>query len=290
MSASIPRGVRGAGARARVRLCAHADRAQPVHALVRSSATTAAQLPQLLPHHDLWHVAAAPFWIAGLLGRRAGTRLALWAAGAWPWNCLAPDRLVSGCRASAQSTTADWVVEGAHMAERCGLFVIIALGESILITGASFAESRLDPRDLSPHSLVAFVGSVAMWTVYFNIGAERSSAAIANVRRSRRARAQRLYLSAYPDRRRHHCRCRRATSSCCIIPDGHDGHTGMATAARDPRRPCALSDRQHAVQAAVGDQHAAVASGRVLRSLALLVPAVGDHDPAWCCRPARPRS
>jgi low temperature requirement protein LtrA len=34
----------------------------------------------------------------------------------------------------------DWVIEGGHLAERCGLFVIIALGESILVTGATFAD------------------------------------------------------------------------------------------------------------------------------------------------------
>ena len=37
-------------------------------------------------------------------------------------------------------TTAAGMVEGGHMAERCGLFIIIALGESILITGATFAD------------------------------------------------------------------------------------------------------------------------------------------------------
>jgi low temperature requirement protein LtrA len=43
-----------------------------------------------------------------------------------------------------RSATTDWAVEGGHMAERCGLFVIIALGESVLVTGATFAGPRLD--------------------------------------------------------------------------------------------------------------------------------------------------
>ena len=38
-----------------------------------------------------------------------------------------------------RSNTTDWKVDGAHMAERCALFVMIALGESILVTGATAA-------------------------------------------------------------------------------------------------------------------------------------------------------
>ena len=38
-----------------------------------------------------------------------------------------------------RSSTTDWDVDGHHLAERCALFVIIALGESILVTGATFA-------------------------------------------------------------------------------------------------------------------------------------------------------
>ena len=64
------------------------------------------------------------------------------------------------------------------MAERCGLFVIIALGKSILVTGATFAKLAWTPTTLAAF-VVAFVGSVAMWAVYFNIGAERSSRLIA---------------------------------------------------------------------------------------------------------------
>jgi low temperature requirement protein LtrA len=64
------------------------------------------------------------------------------------------------------------------MAERCALFVIIALGESILIIGATFAEQSWAPLALAAFA-VAFVGSIAMWAVYFNIGAERGSRQIA---------------------------------------------------------------------------------------------------------------
>ena len=70
------------------------------------------------------------------------------------------------------------------MAERCGLFIIIALGESILVTGATFGELTWTPDNVAAF-VVAFVGSVAMWWIYFNIGAEAAPNCIAAVRRSR---------------------------------------------------------------------------------------------------------
>jgi low temperature requirement protein LtrA len=139
-----------------------------------------------LKHHDasnyrnfqrivLWLGAAAPFWIAGAFVDPA-TRLGLWAL-ALAIEYVSPLAYfwVPGL---GRSTTSDWRVEGAHMAERCGLFIIIALGESILITGATFAELAWNAGTVAAFA-VSFVGSVAMWVVYFNIGAERSSQQIA---------------------------------------------------------------------------------------------------------------
>jgi low temperature requirement protein LtrA len=65
--------------------------------------------------------------------------------------------------------TAEWDVEGGHMAERCGLFIIIALGESILATGATYADLIWSGETIAGF-VAAFVGSVAMWWIYFNIG------------------------------------------------------------------------------------------------------------------------
>ena len=65
------------------------------------------------------------------------------------------------------------------MAERCGLFVIIALGESVLVTGATFAGLSWTAEHIGAF-LVAFTSSVAMWVIYFNIGAERASRQIAS--------------------------------------------------------------------------------------------------------------
>ena len=78
-----------------------------------------------------------------------------------------------------RSGTTDWRVDGAHMAERCALFVIIALGESILVTGSTAAALPATTASCA-RSSSRFVGSVAMWWIYFNIGAERGSHQIAH--------------------------------------------------------------------------------------------------------------
>ena len=120
---------------------------------------------------SIWHVVCVPLWLAGALAD-GPLRMALWGA-AVAIETAGP---IFGfwCPMLGRSTTADWKIEGAHMAERCGLFIIIALGESILITGQTFAGLTWNAATIGAFA-VAFVGSVTMWMVYFNIGAERSS-------------------------------------------------------------------------------------------------------------------
>ena len=38
--------------------------------------------------------------------------------------------------------TSDWTIEGGHFAERCQAFILIALGESIVIIGATLSGGR----------------------------------------------------------------------------------------------------------------------------------------------------
>jgi low temperature requirement protein LtrA len=118
-----------------------------------------------------WLLVSSMFWIAGGLSE-GDQRTALWIV-ALAIEYVAPfvGFVVPGL---GRSTTADWRVDGAHMAERCALFVIIALGESILVTGATAASLPATAANVCAF-VVAFVGSVAMWWIYFNIGAERGS-------------------------------------------------------------------------------------------------------------------
>ena len=54
------------------------------------------------------------------------------------------------------------------MAERCGFFIIIALGESILITGVTLSKLLWNVETLLAF-LISFMGTVAMWWIYFEI-------------------------------------------------------------------------------------------------------------------------
>jgi low temperature requirement protein LtrA len=118
-----------------------------------------------------WQVVAGVFWLWG--GWAGGdTQVIAWTS-ALIIDCLGP-LLYYYVPGLGASSTADWKVDGAHMAERCALFVIIALGESILVTGATAASLPATTAAVCAFG-VAFLGSVAMWWIYFNIGAERGS-------------------------------------------------------------------------------------------------------------------
>ncbi|MFC0506107.1 low temperature requirement protein A [Micromonospora costi] len=69
-----------------------------------------------------------------------------------------------------------WEVEGGHLAQRCQAFILIALGESILVTGGLLA--RHPGRVTMGAFLLAFAGSVALWWVYFARAAEAGIAAL----------------------------------------------------------------------------------------------------------------
>jgi low temperature requirement protein LtrA len=78
-----------------------------------------------------------------------------------------------------RSRTSDWTIEGGHFAERCQAFVLIALGESIVITGATLTEVKSVTASGVTALVVAFVGSVALWWLYFDQSAEAAAEKIA---------------------------------------------------------------------------------------------------------------
>jgi low temperature requirement protein LtrA len=123
----------------------------------------------------LWFSASAMFWIAGGLSD-GWQRLVLWAlAIAIEYLSPAVGMWVPGL---GRSRPDEWRIDGAHLAERCAGFVIIALGESLVVTGATFADMAWDGSAWAAF-VAAFGGCVAMWAVYFNVGAERASHHIA---------------------------------------------------------------------------------------------------------------
>jgi low temperature requirement protein LtrA len=118
----------------------------------------------------IWLSMSGLFWIAG--GFDVGSaRLGLWTV-ALLIETAGP-AMYFWVPGLGRSTTADWNVDGSHMAERCALFVIIALGESLLVTGATFADLNWNAGSVSAF-LIAVVGSVALWWIYFDSGATRA--------------------------------------------------------------------------------------------------------------------
>ena len=110
-----------------------------------------------------WFVAAGVLWIAGALAD-GPARMALWLA-ALALDYGAPLVLYWVPR-RPRLEGATWHVGTEHFAERFGLFIILALGESIVLIGATTSES-----DLNLATIVAFVmavlASAAIWWLYF---------------------------------------------------------------------------------------------------------------------------
>jgi low temperature requirement protein LtrA len=135
-----------------------------------------------------WLVAGGALWLAGGLAD-GGARYGWWLA------AVALDYAAPACGywtpGLGRSRTTDWTITGGHMAERCHLFLIIALGESILVTGATVAGLPVAPATVTAF-VTAFLGSVAFWWVYFDRTAEAGSQMIAHA-----ADPGRLGRSAY---------------------------------------------------------------------------------------------
>jgi low temperature requirement protein LtrA len=119
----------------------------------------------------VWLSMSAVLWIAGGMAQ-GHARLLLWSV------ALGIEYISPAVRfwipKYGASDVADWIVEGGHMAERCAGFIIIALGESIVVTGATFADLPWTVETVSAF-VSAFVGALAMWWIYFHKGAEAGS-------------------------------------------------------------------------------------------------------------------
>jgi low temperature requirement protein LtrA len=137
----------------------------------------------------LWFLASAPLWLAGALADDPDVRLALWLA-ALAIEYAGPFALfrVPGL---GHSRLSDWDISGSHMAERCSLFIIIALGEGIVVTGNTFAGLPFETARIGSF-VIAFLSAALMWWLYFDLGAERGTRLIAG-----HAQAGRLARNAY---------------------------------------------------------------------------------------------
>lgn len=120
---------------------------------------------------SVWLGVAGVFWIAGGLLEHEARLVAWLIALAIEYAGPASGFFVPGL---GKSTTADWDVSGAHMAERSALFVIICLGEAILVAGRTFSELPFSSLTAVVF-LTGFVATVGMWWLYFRFGHERAA-------------------------------------------------------------------------------------------------------------------
>ncbi|GAA4224775.1 hypothetical protein GCM10022254_05010 [Actinomadura meridiana] len=88
-----------------------------------------------------------------------------------PWHGFATPLL-------GRSSTTEWTIDGSHMAERCQLFLIIALGETVLVTGSTLG-GHTPSAAVAAGFVSAFVGTVALWWIYFDHTAEAAAGRIA---------------------------------------------------------------------------------------------------------------
>jgi low temperature requirement protein LtrA len=118
----------------------------------------------------VWSVGSGVLWLAGA-ALDGDQRLLLWipalalelaapAAGYW-----LPGR--------GRAATSDYDIEGMHFVERCEVFIIIALGESIVVTGATASAAGLTPTVVLC-LVVAFVETAALWWLYFGTTTENA--------------------------------------------------------------------------------------------------------------------
>ena len=121
-----------------------------------------------------WSVVSGVLWLAGA-ALDGDQRLVLWLP-ALALDLAAP---VVGywLPGRGRAATTEYDVEGGHFAERCQLFIIIALGESIVVTGATAAAAGLGATVVLC-LVVAFLETAALWWLYFGASAEDSAAAM----------------------------------------------------------------------------------------------------------------
>jgi low temperature requirement protein LtrA len=78
-----------------------------------------------------------------------------------------------------RSRTSDWTIEGNHLAERFQAFLLIALGESVVVIGATLSGLPTVSGLEIAAFLAAFAGAAALWWIYFDRSAEEAAHVIA---------------------------------------------------------------------------------------------------------------
>jgi low temperature requirement protein LtrA len=112
----------------------------------------------------VWELATAPIWIAGIAAD-GDARLLLWGAA----TAITYGGVIAGHPLPRRKSpfSSDSEIYAAHLLERFRLFFLIALGETVLTIGNTFAGEPLQADRLLALA-VAFAGTVALWWCYFH--------------------------------------------------------------------------------------------------------------------------
>ncbi|WP_210724022.1 low temperature requirement protein A [Leifsonia sp. PS1209] len=136
----------------------------------------------------VWFLIAGVFWISGGMAE-GGLRAGLWLL-ALALDYIAP-RILFPLPGRPRLAAGSWRLATGHFTERFGLFVIAAIGETIILTGATTAGQELDPGTVAAF-ISAFAGSAALWWLYFRSTRELSERSL-DREASRTGRARDIY-------------------------------------------------------------------------------------------------
>ncbi len=136
----------------------------------------------------VWFLMAGVFWIGGGLVEGAPR--------AWFWlMALALDYtaplVLFPLPGRPRLAAGSWRLATGHFAERFGLFVIAALGETIILTGSAAAKLELNTGTVAAF-VSSFAGTAALWWLYFISTRELSERSLAG-EASRTSRARDIY-------------------------------------------------------------------------------------------------
>ncbi|WP_374431748.1 low temperature requirement protein A [Ideonella dechloratans] len=140
-----------------------------------------------------WMLIAATFWLAGGLAEHEH-RLLLWAL-AVACEYVSP-MLGFPLPGLGRSRTRDWTIEGGHLTERCQLFVIVALGETVLASGVALSEAEVWTPELLLALLTTFVSTLGLWWLYFGTSGKTATDVITHAEDPGRMGASFHYIHA----------------------------------------------------------------------------------------------
>ncbi len=126
-----------------------------------------------------WFTISAIFWITGSF-QEDHLRIILWAI-AVICDYTSPMFGFYLPFLGKSDSAKEWTIDGHHLTERSQLFVIIAFGETILMTGASLSEVEVWTAPIILAAMVSPINSLAMWWIYFDTSSEAGSEKIKRV-------------------------------------------------------------------------------------------------------------